>query len=75
MSALPNVVKAASGKTIRLAKQIGKGGEGAVFEVDGKPELAVKIYWPQKAADLSHRCFIGSQWDFCRLRDEENRWA
>jgi hypothetical protein len=43
MSALLNVVKAASGEAIRLAKQIGKGGEGAVFEVDGKPELAVKF--------------------------------
>ena len=65
MSALPNVViTAASGETIRLAKQIGKGGEGAVFEADGKPDIAVKIYWPQKAADRRDKvsAMTAAQW-------------
>ena len=51
MSTFPNMVKTASGETIRLAKQIGKGGEGAVYEADGKSDIALKLYWPQKAAD------------------------
>ncbi|WP_329840702.1 hypothetical protein [Stenotrophomonas geniculata] len=29
---------------VRLGKQLGKGGEGTVFEVDGRPESAAKIY-------------------------------
>ncbi|UYK83749.1 hypothetical protein NG827_14915 [Xanthomonas sacchari] len=29
---------------VRLGKQLGKGGEGAVFEVDGRPDSAAKIY-------------------------------
>ena len=32
------------GKAVRLGPQIGKGGEGAVFEVEGQPDLAAKIY-------------------------------
>lgn len=29
---------------VRLGKQLGKGGEGTVFEVEGKPDSAAKIY-------------------------------
>ncbi len=29
---------------VRLGKLLGKGGEGAVYEVDGQPEVAAKIY-------------------------------
>lgn len=29
---------------VRLGKQLGKGGEGTVFEVEGRPESAAKIY-------------------------------
>lgn len=43
---------------IRLAKELGRGGEGAVFEVVGRPELVAKIYHepvsPDKAAKLQY---------------------
>jgi len=29
---------------VRLGKQLGKGGEGTVFEVEGRPDSAAKIY-------------------------------
>jgi DNA-binding helix-hairpin-helix protein with protein kinase domain len=32
------------GRAIRLEKVIGKGGEGIVFEVEGAPKLAAKVY-------------------------------
>ena len=65
MNALPKVViTAASGETIRLTKPIGKGGEGAVFEAEGKPDVAVKLYWPHKAADRRDKVFAmaAAQW-------------
>lgn len=30
--------------SVRLGKQLGKGGEGTVFEVEGRPDSAAKIY-------------------------------
>src|SRR5581483_3902055 len=32
------------GQTVRLGKELGRGGEGAVFEVPDNPELVAKIY-------------------------------
>ena len=34
----------ASGQLIRLGKKLGAGGEGAVFELQGDPQLVAKIY-------------------------------
>jgi DNA-binding helix-hairpin-helix protein with protein kinase domain len=51
MNALPAVLKDSRGGQIRLGRQIGKGGEGAVFEAQDRNEVAVKLYWPTKAAD------------------------
>lgn len=34
----------AEGMPLRLGRRIGKGGEGEVFLVDGKPDLAAKVY-------------------------------
>jgi DNA-binding helix-hairpin-helix protein with protein kinase domain len=33
------------GQQIRLGSEIGKGGEGGVFEVDGEPSLVAKVYF------------------------------
>jgi DNA-binding helix-hairpin-helix protein with protein kinase domain len=51
MNALPAVLKDSRGSQIRLGRQVGKGGEGAVFEAQNRNEVAVKLYWPTKAAD------------------------
>jgi DNA-binding helix-hairpin-helix protein with protein kinase domain len=37
-------LRTAAGQTIVLGKEIGKGGEGAVFAVEGASNLAAKIY-------------------------------
>ena len=51
MNALPAVLKNSRGGQIRLGRQLGKGGEGAVFEAQDLREVAVKLYWPAKAVD------------------------
>ena len=38
------VYRTGTGREIRLRDLIGKGGEGAVFDVDGENDLAAKIY-------------------------------
>lgn len=47
---MADLFKGSRGNTIRLGRQIGKGGEGAVFELQGQRDLAVKVYWPNRAA-------------------------
>jgi hypothetical protein len=37
------------GRIFHLKKQIGKGGEGAVYEVTEATDIAIKLYWPDKA--------------------------
>ena len=49
MSALPSTVQTSLGRTLHLTKQIGKGGEGAIYETKGQNDIAVKLYWPNKA--------------------------
>jgi len=49
MSTLPSVVQSSLGHTLHLTKQIGKGGEGAVYETRERNDIAVKLYWPDKA--------------------------
>jgi DNA-binding helix-hairpin-helix protein with protein kinase domain len=51
MNALPAVLKDSSGAQIRLGREIGKGGEGAVFEAQDRSDVAVKLYWPTKVGD------------------------
>ena len=45
----------AEGRTVPLGNQLGSGGEGAVYEVAGKPGLAAKIYLPEKAAERADK--------------------
>jgi DNA-binding helix-hairpin-helix protein with protein kinase domain len=49
MTALPSAVQSSLGRTFHLSKQIGKGGEGAVYETTEAADIAVKLYWPNKA--------------------------
>ena len=51
MSAPPVVLQSSVGRTIRLGREIGKGGEGAVYEAQGQSDYAIKVYWPNKVAD------------------------
>ncbi|VIO69530.1 hypothetical protein CI1B_27360 [Bradyrhizobium ivorense] len=37
--------------SVPLGKLLGRGGEGAVFEIVGKPDLVAKIYHPDKARE------------------------
>ena len=32
------------GHALQLGEEIGKGGEGSIFEVEGHPTLAAKVY-------------------------------
>ena len=64
MSALPKSVETSLGRTFRLTKEIGKGGEGAVFEAAGETDLAFKLYWPDKAATRREKlsAMAAAQW-------------
>ena len=46
----PIAVRTSLGRTLRLGKQIGRGGEGVVYEVANQPDLAAKLYLSGKAA-------------------------
>lgn len=49
MPALPSVVQSSRGRTFHLTRQIGTGGEGAIYETQEEKDIAVKLYWPDKA--------------------------
>jgi DNA-binding helix-hairpin-helix protein with protein kinase domain len=49
MNALPRLVQTSRGRAFHLTTQIGKGGEGAVYEANEAGDLAFKLYWPDKA--------------------------
>jgi DNA-binding helix-hairpin-helix protein with protein kinase domain len=42
-----NSYKLVNGEHIQIAERLGSGGEGTVYAVQGRPELAVKIYHSQ----------------------------
>jgi len=46
----PSAVLTSLGRTLRLGKQIGSGGEGIVYEVANQPDIAAKLYLSGKAA-------------------------
>jgi DNA-binding helix-hairpin-helix protein with protein kinase domain len=48
---VPRQLQTQTGKSILLANELGKGGEGIVYEVHGNTHVAAKIYHPDKAAD------------------------
>jgi DNA-binding helix-hairpin-helix protein with protein kinase domain len=49
MIAFPSAVQSSLGRTFHLGKQIGKGGEGAVYETKEATDIAIKLYWPNRA--------------------------
>jgi DNA-binding helix-hairpin-helix protein with protein kinase domain len=49
MSPFPSVVQTSLGRTLHLTKQIGQGGEGAIYETQEQNDIALKLYWPTKA--------------------------
>jgi DNA-binding helix-hairpin-helix protein with protein kinase domain len=53
-----------TGRSIALGKQLGKGGEGIVFEVQGDASLAAKIYHRDKAAERQQKIesIVAAQW-------------
>jgi DNA-binding helix-hairpin-helix protein with protein kinase domain len=53
-----------NGRSIILANELGKGGEGTVYEVQGDAAIAVKIYRPDKAAERRQKieAIVAARW-------------
>ena len=53
-----------NGRSIILANELGKGGEGTVYEVQGDAAIAVKIYRPDKAGERRQKieAIVAAQW-------------
>src|SRR4051794_7242987 len=47
----PTAVQNSLGQTVRVGKQLGKGGEGVVHAAAGREDIALKLYWESKAAE------------------------
>jgi DNA-binding helix-hairpin-helix protein with protein kinase domain len=64
MSAFPVVVQNSLGRTFHLTRQIGKGGEGAVYETREQSDIALKLYWPNKAQSRRDKiaAMASAQW-------------
>jgi len=64
MTAFPSSVRSSLGRTFHLRKQIGKGGEGAVYETTEATDIAVKLYWPNKAQSRRSKisAMASAQW-------------
>lgn len=63
--AVPNLFFTSDGKAIELGRQIGTGGEGTVYEIQGRDDLVAKIYHepptPEKAEKLIALARIGAE--------------
>jgi DNA-binding helix-hairpin-helix protein with protein kinase domain len=64
MGAFPSAVQTSLGQTFHLAKQIGQGGEGAIYEAREQTDLALKLYWPTKAESRREKisAMASAQW-------------
>src|SRR3984957_2627779 len=64
MSAFPSAVQSSLGQTFHLSKEIGKGGEGVIFETTEQNDIAVKLYWPTKAQSRRDKvaAMAAAQW-------------
>jgi DNA-binding helix-hairpin-helix protein with protein kinase domain len=49
VSAIPGNVVDENGRIVALSKLLGRGGEGSVYEVTNDPNIAAKIYIPDRA--------------------------
>lgn len=56
MSLTPTLIRAGTGEAVRLGQELGRGGEGAILGVAGRPDLVAKVYHrppePRKAEKL-----------------------
>src|SRR6185312_289430 len=52
------------GRPIAIGPQLGKGGEGIVYEVQGDAKLAAKIYHRDKANERREKieAIVGAEW-------------
>jgi DNA-binding helix-hairpin-helix protein with protein kinase domain len=64
MGAFPSTVQTSLGNTFHLAKQIGQGGEGAIYETREQSDVALKLYWPTKAESRRDKilAMTAAQW-------------
>jgi DNA-binding helix-hairpin-helix protein with protein kinase domain len=64
MGPFPSAVKSSLGRTFHLAKQIGQGGEGAIYETQEQSDVALKLYWPNKAESRRDKisAMTSAQW-------------
>jgi DNA-binding helix-hairpin-helix protein with protein kinase domain len=64
MSPFPTAVQTSSGQIFHLARQIGRGGEGAVYEAAEAADVALKLYWPDKVRDRREKLttMASAQW-------------
>src|SRR5688572_3250791 len=44
-----------NGETLALGRELGRGGEGAVYEVSGRPDVVAKIYLERVNADKASK--------------------
>jgi DNA-binding helix-hairpin-helix protein with protein kinase domain len=64
MGAFPPTVQTSSGQIFHLTKQIGQGGEGAIYEIREQTDVALKLYWPTKAESRRDKisAMASAQW-------------
>lgn len=64
MSAFPSSVRTSHGGTLHISKQIGQGGEGAIYETQEQNDIALKLYWPAKAESRRDKiaAMASAQW-------------
>jgi DNA-binding helix-hairpin-helix protein with protein kinase domain len=60
----PRLLRIQNGRSIILGTELGKGGEGIVYEVQGDAALAAKIYHKDKAAERQQKieAIVAAQW-------------
>jgi DNA-binding helix-hairpin-helix protein with protein kinase domain len=58
------IFRTPTGRQLTIGKQLGKGGEGVVHEVDGEPSIAVKLYHPNIARERAEKitAMVAAQW-------------
>jgi DNA-binding helix-hairpin-helix protein with protein kinase domain len=63
MSSLRHV-RTAAGKQVVLGKELGRGGEGIVYQLEGDANLAVKLYHPGQVADRREKilAMVAANW-------------
>jgi DNA-binding helix-hairpin-helix protein with protein kinase domain len=52
---IPRLLRTQSGQQINLGRELGRGGEGIVYEVQSAAAIAAKIYHPDKAAERQQK--------------------